>query len=265
MNETKLSRWCRDATWRIRYGPDRAEVYQELMDHLRDHRDALMEQGVSEEDAAAQAVEAMGSPEEIALELAAIHKPYWGYVYNAAKCLLVVGLLALVLVSLWQGHRFLTDDIYKAPDYSKASFNPYTETASNRQILYEEPGNELRGSYYIATLSKVACWDQPGGSFHFQLNVKSNLPLCDFPEFCYYFAARDNLGNEYFCRNLSRPMASSGRIITGKIYQTSPFSWIYDASIPNFDPTGVQWIEIYYDRDGRSMVVRFDLPGGDTQ
>lgn len=265
MNETNFTRWCREATWRIRYGPDRAEVYQELMDHLRDHRDALMAQGASEEDAVMQAVEAMGSAREIALELEKIHRPFWGYIYTAAKYLLAVGILAFVFVLLWQGHRFLTDDTYKVPDYSNASFNPYTKTASNRRILYEEPGNELRGSCYIATLSKVACWDQPGGSLHFQLDIKSSIPLCDFPEFCYYISVRDNLGNEYLCRNLFRPMSSSGQIITSKVYQTGPFSWVFDASIPNFDPTEVEWVEIHYDRDGRSMVARFYLQGGDAQ
>ena len=40
--------WCISATSLIRYGPDRHAVSDELLAHLHDHYDALIEQGMQD-------------------------------------------------------------------------------------------------------------------------------------------------------------------------------------------------------------------------
>ena len=46
-------------------GRERDEIRAELLDHLSDHRDLLMEYGMEELEAERRAIEAMGDPEEI--------------------------------------------------------------------------------------------------------------------------------------------------------------------------------------------------------
>ena len=82
MKNYTFAKWCLEAVSQIKYTADRDEVYEELRAHLEDHRDALMEQGIPREEAEKRALEAMGSAKEIAPQLAAVHKPFWGYVYS---------------------------------------------------------------------------------------------------------------------------------------------------------------------------------------
>ena len=80
MNENfLLRRWAQNAVYRIGFPGDRKKVYQELMNHMEDHRDALMEQGKSEKEACEAVEKAMGDPFAVAKDLAEIHRPFWGY------------------------------------------------------------------------------------------------------------------------------------------------------------------------------------------
>ena len=87
--EHNFSLWCQKATEKIRYSPDRRVVCQELMDHLEDHRDALMKQGLTREEAERKSLDAMGSAEEIAPQLGAIHKPWLGYLFSTVRAIAV--------------------------------------------------------------------------------------------------------------------------------------------------------------------------------
>ena len=75
MENKQLIQWCESATKLIRYGPDREAVCAELLAHLEDHRDALMAQGLTWEDASSAALKEMGNATEIAEDLAKVHTP----------------------------------------------------------------------------------------------------------------------------------------------------------------------------------------------
>ena len=89
---SEFDKWCKQATHKIKYRPDRQEVYGELYQHIEDRYLDFLEQGMKPEDAQLQALKVMGEPKEIAPMLAAIHRPFWGYAYSLCKwiCILLV-------------------------------------------------------------------------------------------------------------------------------------------------------------------------------
>ena len=69
MASPQFNEFCDRVCRRVRFRPDRAAITAELAAHLEDHAAALMERGVPEEEAAQQAVSAMGDPDEIGKEI----------------------------------------------------------------------------------------------------------------------------------------------------------------------------------------------------
>ena len=267
MEHWKLSQWCLHAVQKIKYPPDRDVVCLELRQHIDDRCESFLAQGMSAEDAVEKTLEVMGDPKAIAADLASIHRPFWGYAYSITKWLCRLAAAGLVLLLFAQGLRMITEDNYSAPDYSDARFDPYSATSpyGNQRILYGEPGTTFTDSGYAVSLSRVSCWDGPGGTLYFQLKVTSLLPWADDPDFCYYITARDSLGNTYPFRDARDAAEDPDRIVNGTVYRTSVITWIYDAWLLVFDPEGVEWVELCCERDGRNMVFRIDLTGGDAQ
>lgn len=267
MDNWRLSQWCLHAVQRIKYPPDRNAVYQELRQHLDDRFDSFLAQGLSDEDAVNKTLEAMGDPKEVSKYLAAIHRPFWGYAYSITKWLYRLAACGLALLLLVQGLRIITEDNYSAPDYSNGKFNPYSGTSpyGNQRLLYKEPGTTFTDSGYAVTLSRVSCWDGPSGTLYFQLKITSLLPWADDPDFCYYITARDSLGNTYPFRDARDAADNHDRIVKGEIYRTSVITWLYDARLLVFDSEGADLVELCYERDGRDMVFRIDLTGGDSK
>ena len=95
-------RWCWDAVRRIKFPPDRNKVYAELYDHMMDRYEHHLEDGLSPEEAEEKTLKAMGNADELAIQLAAIHRPFWGY---ALRFIRVIAAAALVL-ALFSGIRY---------------------------------------------------------------------------------------------------------------------------------------------------------------
>ena len=88
MDKLEFMRWCAAATADIKYKPDRERVSEELYAHLEDRCAAMTEAGVPEAEAVKQALAAMGSADEVAEQMAKIHRPFWGYLlpFHAGCC-----------------------------------------------------------------------------------------------------------------------------------------------------------------------------------
>lgn len=266
MEKHQLSQWCYDATSKIRYFGDRKAVRQELLQHVEDKYDALEKAGIPQEEIPEQVLRAMGSAEEIAPQLAAIHRPFWGYFHFFSTTLLVLVLPVFLFVLVWQGFRFATDSIYKEPDYSNHAYDPYSDTSAPgmQRFYYAEPDLSYRDSGYIVKLTKLSCWGGAQEALHFRLDVTSYLPLCDHPDFCYYITLQDSLGNKYTPELTPDYGVYPGSSLYRDVVQTGHFSWVCDTRLNGFDFRGVKWIEICYTRDGRNMAMRIPIPGGDT-
>ncbi len=96
-----LLRWLETATSGIRFGPDRLAVRAELYAHLEDKTLDLIRvfPGMDPDEARDRALAGMGDAEELKTELARIHRPWLGYLWQASRWLLwAMSALCLVLL-----------------------------------------------------------------------------------------------------------------------------------------------------------------------
>lgn len=250
MENNKFLHWCHTATIQIRYRPDRKAVTRELMAHLEDHRDALMEQGLSEAEASKEALKAMGSASEIAPQLAAIHKPWLGYLSSLIKAAAIMAAALAFLCSFATGGSFLsalssTRDFDSIPVYH-GPLDYYchpnvSDSADGYRFQVTEAGYQKARSILYFDLEMIY-W-----------------PWIDAGDIPSYFWAVDSFGN-YYHAMAEEKYESPNRISRGGALASSLIC-TYHMQINGFD-TEAQWVELHYDRDGRDIVLRIDLTGG---
>ncbi|MBR4972535.1 MAG: hypothetical protein IKY59_06170, partial [Oscillospiraceae bacterium] len=188
MQNEKFEAWCAKATGQIRYKPDREAVTEELYRHLEDRYDALTGKGLSPAEAQKQALESMGSAEEIAPQLAAVHTPWLGYIYRLVLTLAVI--FAAIAIYLGVGH-----------------FGSFLHTLVTTRNFESIPANHETLDYYCHP--KVSQWCD---GYHFRVNEAGynerdaafyfDLELIhpfgnNYTNAVYYLWAVDSLGNYY--------------------------------------------------------------------
>ena len=269
--------WCEKAVSGIRFPPDRGTVYRELMAHLEDHCDALVEQGLERETAEKLALEAMGDAMVIAPQLAAIHRPFWGFFLRVTRVVLVlVACAALIaLFPFLRNHdysRLDRSDIFGTVEqvswqYEDAASAPYR---TKIRLFHAEPNQTVRSDGYTLTLTQAAWWHSEftdenglpdeGDYFYFQIEVFNPLPWVDHPEFKNWIWAEDSLGNHYY--GFYENGYSREPTVVGNDYHTGPLTYTLDMWLSNFCSQEAEWIDLHYDRSGRNIVFRIDLTGG---
>ena len=266
--------WCENATSGIRYAPDRQMVYEELLNHLYDHYDALVEDGMDHESARKAALEAMGNARQIAPQLAAIHRPFWGYFLQTTRVLLVLSLCA-ALLSAW----FWKDVVY---DYSGSfdgwNYDPYTATQHegmyilDTRLFYKEVNQSEKSDGTTFTLTQAALWhvdytnvendDHDYDHFYFQIEAFNPLPWTKKSEAMDWVWGVDSLGNYYDCYH--KGIRNYTPYVWISSSHTGFLTYTYNLEITDYRSQEAEWIEFHYDRSGRDLVWRIDLTGGDA-
>lgn len=264
--------WCEKAVSGIIFPPDRKKVYDELMDHVTDHYDALVEQGIDRDTAQMIAVASMGDAEVIAPQLAAIHRPFWGYFLRATRILLVL----LACAAFLSGIPYLWNTSYSQPRFER--YDPYADTYISDQtgitqrMFYAEPNQVAESDGYRLTLTRAA-WDhtdfadEESGEldmFYFQIEIFNPLPWAEDTEMTRWMWAEDSLGNYYYSFH-EDGNPSRYPVVVGNRYHTGPFTYTHDMWLSNFCSQEAEWIDLHYDRSGRNIVFRIDLTGGESQ
>lgn len=269
MDNYEFEYWCNVAVRCIKYRPDRQEVKKELYEHLEDRYDSYLAQGMKPEEAQDKAMQSMGSPEAIAPQLAAIHRPFWGYLLDVSKWVLA-GLTCVTVIAMlrYRSQLFISEPMYP-------SYNPYTDTYYQeenyacRRIMYDEPDCTAYSDGYTFTLSRVAWWREFDESeaeqgdddyFFFQIEVTNPRPWAEYENMSRWFRAEDSLGNYYYNGNESA--YSYDLEVNGNFYRTGLFTYTQDMWFRNFSSQDAEWIDLHYDRAGRDIVLRIDLTGG---
>jgi hypothetical protein len=271
--------WCILATKKIKYRQDRQTVYGELYQHIEDRYLDFLEEGMDKEQAIKRTLEVMGSAAEIAPQLAAIHRPFWGYLYSLCKW----GLIALLLVTVWKFVPWVTNfleihepgwnisgyDIYKET-YFEVKYDGKVQDIWNR-IYYAEPDIKVSSDEYSFSVSKVFLWEisdvigeEQGTDYHLYILMDSTnpLPWADFVDIGSFFWAEDNHGTYYYSseERLSgnEPYVAGGnpKHLSGLFTHTYRFAC-------KLDTADTEWIELHYDRAGRDITLHIDLTGGD--
>lgn len=260
--------WCRDAVSGIRYWKDRNKVFAELYEHLEDRYASFLEKGYSPETAEKMTLEAMGSATELAPQLAAIHKPYWAYAAIATRVLA----LALAIHCIGFGIRFLMDNTFYDP--GDDVWDPYTEGRGER-VAYVQPDTRVRASGYTFSVEKAALWrtrySEPTDkgeyfdSLYLQLKVTNPLPWMREQRAVRHMWAVDSNGTYYQSFENSLDASGDGAPwVSYRVFNTGLFTYEYELTFQ--EPSeNMQWVELHYDRDGRNMVLRVDLTGGEDR
>ena len=96
-----ITKWTAEACRRISFLPDRKAMERELTDHFEDHRDALLDGGMSAADAEELALRAMGDAAEVGEQLAQVYNTVWTKLWRFSRgalwTLLIVFILCRVL------------------------------------------------------------------------------------------------------------------------------------------------------------------------
>lgn len=248
--EYNFNLWCHSATILIRYKPDRRAVSQELMGHLEDHREALMEKGLSAEEASAQALEAMGSAQEIALQLAAIHKPWLGYLSSLIKAAAILTAALAVFYTLTIGGSFLS---------ALTSTRNFDSIPVNYGPLdhYCHPNVSDSSDGYRFKVTEAG-YSKLHSELYFQLEV-IYLPWISKGDITSYIWATDSFGNYY--ESIADAANDDPTCIVRGGGLGSSLIFVSSMRITGFD-CDAQWVELHYDRDGRDIALRIDLTGG---
>lgn len=272
MNSKKFFSWCWEAVSGIKYRPDRDAVYEELYSHLEDRYEVYLAQGFDPQEAEERTLLAMGSASEIAPQLAAVHRPFWGYLLTTSRC--VFALLA-VLALILSVQFFSLNDLWDASAFSFHNYDVYTDTSyqdendSSVRILYLEPECSICTDGYTLSATDAAWWKTTNAShkeqevFYARLDITNPRPWAEEPRAITMFWAEDSLGNQYY--DLYAQANSSQGYLGGSLRRTGLFTYTYDLYLYNFSSQEAQWIDLRYNRDGRDITLRIDLTGGVSQ
>lgn len=265
--EYALREWCEKAASLIEYKPDRKKVISELYSHAIERFDSLTARGMTDDEALQSTLNAMGDAYKVAIQLAAVHRPFWGYFLRTCQILLII-LLCLSVIPVWNYVSGL--NLKEAPNFR--DFDVY-DTASyggdtGRTLLHISQQNasfSTDGSTFTLTDAAVFTELRSDGTvsqpiLQVQIRQHSLLPAQELGEYQGFYTyvipmtARDSLGNEYdFIHSGSRATTS----VQSGIFTRTHAYWINDF------PTDAQWVDICYERDGRSYCLRVYLTGGD--
>lgn len=249
--------WCRDAVSKIKYIPDRNKVYTELYSHLEDRYESYIARGMSEKDAEKKALEAMGDPNELATQLAAIHKPHWAYAMHISRFLVAV----LFCLTFGHGIVFLHDLPFLRGKALSWSFDPAEEIVSvDLNAVDRSDGYTFRVSeakVYRVKLPEVVDGKDYYDSIFARLEVSNPRPWALEQSILDRIWAVDNFGNCYYSL-WNRDSEQNGGQISIMEQRQGLASYRYDLCFHNA-AENTRWIELRYDRAGRDLLLRIDL------
>lgn len=265
MRKLLFQRWCSKAVSGIRCSPERETISQELFDHMEDIYQSLTADGMDPKQAQHRAVAAMGSAEELAPQLAAIHRPFWGMLELFCRRSLVI----LVCITILSFGFFVLENFFFDPIFQEFDPDAGLLLSGNlRQTGIMESDSTATSDGYTIAVDRVSLWERSEEDAdsliqhycNIQIKVFNPLPWADVPDFSGWYWAEDSLGNYYYsaCED-STAMECS---IQATDYRTGYFTTIQDLWLSPFVSMDAQWIKLHYDRSGRDIVLYIELSGG---
>lgn len=244
--------WCARAVSEIRYKPDRKGIFAELKAHLEDHYDALIAQGCSRSEAERLALEAMGSPEDIASQLGQIHRPWLGYLYSITKRLAIAACVWVLFLLV----AFTGSHIHAI--VSTANYQSLAEEGTGG--YYCQPNVNAASDGYRFKITEAAV-NAEGDTLYLELQTTYWFWMKE-PQITNHFWAVDSLGN-YYASRMEAQYDDIPKVTAGGGFYSQGFS-SQGLQVTHFD-SSAEWVELHYDRDGRDIVLRIALHGGEEE
>jgi len=252
-------RWCWDAVRKIKFPPDRNKVYVELYDHMLDRYQSMLDRGVSAEDAEKRTLEAMGNADELAIQLAAIHRPFWGYALRFARLIAVAALVLTLVFGVRYAYqeisaldwdtaewgRGMDRELYTLVADVKDSSDGYTFQVTDVALWRKELTEPIHGKYYYD---------------HLFLRLEVTKPVFwAFPQQATDAMWAVDSAGVYYDTVMRETTQPDGIQYMGLVHRRG--DKIYDLYFSSVSED-LEWIELHYDRDGRDIVLHVDLTGG---
>lgn len=255
-------RWCWDAVRKIKFPPDRNKVYTELYDHMLDRYQSMIDRGISPADAEKKTLEAMGNADELAVQLAAIHKPFWGYALRFIRMIAVIVLVATLVCGIRFAYQELSSLDWEIVEWGRGMDREVYSTVANVCDSSDS---------YTFRVTDVALWRKDlleplnGKPYYdhlfLRLEVTKPLPWALPQEALRAMWAVDSAG-VYYDMVMRETTEPDGIKYMGLVHSRG--DRIYDLYFSSVSED-LEWIELHYDRDGRNMVLRVELMGGAPQ
>lgn len=286
--------WCIHATKKIKYRPDRQEVFNELHQHMEDRYQDFLDQGMNKDDARKMTLHVMGDADELSPQLAAIHKPFWGYLYSSFKWVFVILAIVTLLkfIPWWKSYQYemqsffvrsfdlpisldpFEDDTYEVKNPDGIIIHPWI------RIFHAQPNCKATYDDFTFSIKNVVLWQEQPYIFqtsttqdhlYIQMDITNPFPWIEFGDAPKWFWAEDSSGKYYYSNNeyASRKYAEAERAnpepsLIGVMDQTDLFTYTYYIWVRGIDCSNTEGITLHYDRDGRKIELPIDLTGGDV-
>ena len=274
MGILRFESWCRNAVSDIRDRTDRERVYGELYAHMEDQYDELIAGGMAEAEAEKAVVAAMGDAADTARQLRKLYPPIWHHLLLAARLVLLFAFLQAVFTVPWYLESLNIqpshlDFYFEEPALSEERLGD--DVISERRIFYNEPMSRDESDGYRFTLTRAAercaTWENEDGKvqdiFTLFLSVEVYHPSLrgETSGALREFYAVDSLGNRYQAANLSDSGTESPCLrMTPR--RSGFFTYTWEIQLDGYCSHEAEWIELRYDKAGRSVRLRVDRKGG---
>ena len=139
-------------------GRERDDIREELLDHLMEHRDMLVEYGDDPLVAEQKAIEAMGDPEEIGRAWNKTLSPLWLWLGRVCAVVFVLILLFNASDILYKVERI--GDALQVRYSKNIEINPGNPTGYEL-FWSEDPGIEKAFGEHIIRIHRVQLWQNP--------------------------------------------------------------------------------------------------------
>lgn len=238
--------FCDQVCKSIRWPPAQRLARKELTAHLEDHAAALEEQGVSPEEAAIQAVEAMGDPYQIGHQLDRCHSS----LFPGLTAFFALAGLVLIFFSCLLSFQHHTGLFAHSSLLPPACTLPFQENET-LVVSGSVSGNGTIGGYRVAAkdAALIRTPDDPDAPSHLELQVTlstshwqlwlDNLDLYEVPGT--WIDSTGATGTAACYSWLDSPLTGTGYL---KIQDPTP---------------GAQWFTVTLGRPGDQVMLRIDL------
>ena len=280
-----IGQFCAKVCGWVRFWPDHDAITAELTAHLEDHRDVLLERNpaLSQAEAEAQAVAAMGDPEALGRELDKSHNPLPGWFQILFRVSVRTALILLLVFCFLPKATDLYDLIAAPPLYNDDDTGVIVEHYDQVEVLadYRPEHAVCYLEHYTFSAERVLVTPREHsvtGESALRVSVLLKAvhlnPSLRCPRISGWLWAEDDLGNRYpgwnqydpaeLLHGLYPEQAAAPELYTtmgGPSLQT-PFVTYYDVYVIDVDPEAVQ-LTLRFDRYGKiQLSFPLSLKGG---
>ena len=298
-----IYKWTAEACRKIAFLPDRKAMERELTDHFEDHRDALLDGGMSAADAEELALRAMGDAEEVGEQLAQVYNNIWTKLWRFSRgalwTLLILFILCRVLIRPTSPYQVEYFDFGHLDDDTQVYYSQEALAEYNADFTDETVGRKLTLTDWTAGTSDAQDtymdfnWSvEKWARYHEYFEMNDILPEEGDPpapvesDRCtvllrvqdhalypgsidpYYsdFHVVDNLGNQYWSSTqwYAEPRKSNLAHEWGTYACGRVWNRYYMELRLGTIPKDIEWIELRAGDDETGLRLRIDLTEGEV-